>query len=110
MSRLTPEQAYQLRIATIQQEDSPSSPWQLRRGRLTASNFGLVAKRKQKFDKLVETILYRPPPSSAAAIEWGTSHESNAREKYIYEKRSKYDESFKVSKKYYLSTLACCYS
>ena len=97
--QVTPEQAYQLRMATIQQEDSPSSLWQqLQRCRLTASNFGLVAKRKQKFDKLVETILYRPPPSSAAAIEWGTSHESNARESYIYEKQSKYGESYKVSK------------
>ena len=58
----------------------------------------MVAKHKQTFDKLVETVLYRPPPSSAAAIECGTSHESNAREIYIYEKRSKYDESYEVSK------------
>ena len=73
----------------MQQDDSPSSLWQqLRRCQLTASNFGLVAKRKQKFDKLVETILYRPPPSSAAAIEWGTSHESNARENYIIDTRA----------------------
>ena len=58
----------------------------------------MVAKRKQKFDKLVETILYRPPPSSAAAIEWGTSHENNAREKYINERKTKYGDSYQVSK------------
>ena len=43
---------------------------------------------------LVETIFYRPPPSLATAIEWGTSHKSNARENYIYENRSKYGDSY----------------
>ena len=76
----------------------------------------LISKHKQKFDKLVETVLYRPPPSSAAAIEWGTSHESNARENYINEKKSKYGESYEVSKtglfinieQPWLIVMACC--
>ena len=83
----------------MQQDDSPSSLCQwLQWCRLTASSFGLVAKCKQKFDKLVETILYRPPLSSAAAIEWGTSHESNGRENCINQRKNEYGDSYEVSK------------
>ena len=48
------------------------------------------------FEKLVESILYKPPPSSAAAIEWGTSHEGNARETILMRK-SQHSDSYQVS-------------
>ena len=85
-------------MATIHQDNSPCSLWQqLRRCRLTASNFGLVAKRREMFEKLVESILYKPPPSSAAAIEWGTSYEDKARDTYINEKQTQHGDSYQVS-------------
>ena len=47
------------------------------------------------FETLVESILYKPPPSSAAAIEWGTSHEGNARETILM--RKSHGDSYQVS-------------
>jgi len=58
---VTVEQATQLTKATVDQNPSLNSLWQqLRRPRLTASMFGTVIKRKENFETLVETILYKP--------------------------------------------------
>jgi len=46
---------------------------------LTASTFGSIIKLQLKFEKLVETIHYKPPPGAVAASEWGRSHEDTAR-------------------------------
>ena len=50
---------------------------------LTASSFATVVKRRSKFEKLVEPILYRPPRNTIAALEWGKNHEEAARTAYI---------------------------
>ena len=37
---------------------------------LTASSFATAVKRRSKFEKLVESILYRPPRNTVSALEW----------------------------------------
>ena len=83
--KLTQQQ--DIALTNISQDDSINSIWQqARRCRLTSSNFGRVAKRRSKYEKLVENILYKPPPSTLTALEWGKSHEDIARRCYINEK------------------------
>ena len=66
--QVTPQQAAEL--TSIAQNTSPNSLWQqLRRAQLTASKFGTVVKRRKNFEFLVESILYKPPPDSVAALE-----------------------------------------
>ena len=82
--RITPQQASELTAATTEQGPSPKSLWQqLRRTRLTASRFGTVIKRHKNFEGLAESIIYKPPPDSAAALEWGRSHEDIAQHTYF---------------------------
>ena len=79
--QVTVKQASELTRATVDQDPSLNSLWQqLRRPRLTASLFGTVIKRHKNFEKLVETILYKPPLGPVPALEWGRSHEEVARQ------------------------------
>ena len=58
-------------LTTVNQDDSLNSTWQQsRQFCLTSSNFGRVAKRNSKYEKLVESILYKPLPSTLKALEW----------------------------------------
>ena len=83
----------------MDQDPSLNSLWQqLRRPRLTASVFGTVIKRRKNFEKLVETILYKPPPGTVPALEWGRSHEDIARQWYMNHKTTQFGSSYKVSK------------
>ena len=61
-----------------------------------SSNFGRVAKRNSKYEKLVESILYKLPPSTLKALECGNSHEDAARSCYIKEKMTAHGNSYKV--------------
>ena len=97
--QITPQQASQLTEATIGQDPSPNSLWQqLERARLTASRFGTVVKRHKNFEGLVESIIYKPPPDSAAALEWGRSHEDIARQTYITTKKEQFGQLYQVKK------------
>ena len=51
--------------------------------RLTASSSATVVKCRSKFEKLVESILYRPPQNTISVLEWGRNHEEAARTAYI---------------------------
>ena len=76
--------AAELAAATTDQDVSPNSLWQrLWSVQLTASSFATVVKRRSKFEKLVESILYRPPRNTISALEWGRNHEEAARTAYI---------------------------
>ena len=44
----------------------------------------------------MESILYKPPPSTLKALEWGKSHEDTARSCYINEKMTVHVYSYKV--------------
>ena len=97
--QVTMEQASKLTRATMNQDPSLNSLWQqLRRLRLTASVFGTVIKRRKNFEKLVETILYKPPPGTVPALEWGQSHEDIAQQWYMNHKTTQFGSSYKVSK------------
>ena len=68
--------AAELAAATANHDVSPNSLWQrLRSVQLTASSFAPVVKRRSKFEKLVEFILYRPPWNTISALERGRNHE-----------------------------------
>ena len=83
----------------MDQNPSLNSLWQqLRRPCLTASVFGTVVKRRKNFEKLVETILYKPPPGSIPALEWGRSHEDNARQWYATYMMKQFGPSYTVRK------------
>ena len=56
----------------------------------------MVAKRNSKYEKLVGSILYKPPPSTLKASEWGKSHEDTARSCHINEKMTAHGNSYKV--------------
>ena len=82
--QVTETHAAELAKSTADQDPSLNSLWQrLRSVRLTASKFGSIIKCQSKFEKLVETIHYKPPPGAVAALEWGRSHEDTAREAYV---------------------------
>ena len=63
---------------------------------LTLSNFGGAIKHNTKYEKLVESILYKPPLSTLKALESGKSHENKARSCYINEKMMTHSNSYKV--------------
>jgi len=81
---ITDTKAAELAVATADQDVSPNSLWQrLQSVQLTASSFATVVKRRSKFEKLVESILYKPPHSTISALEWGRNHEEAARTAYV---------------------------
>ena len=97
--QVTVEQATELTRETVDQDPSLNSLWQqLRRPRLTASAFGTVIKRRKNFEKLVETILYKPPPGTIPALEWGRSHEDTARQWYVTHMTKQFGPSYQVSR------------
>ena len=97
--QVTVKQASELTRATVDQDPSLNSLWQqLRRPRLTASLFGTVIKRRKNFEKLVETILYKPPPGTVPVLEWGRSHEEVARQWYIAQKTKLFGPTYQVSR------------
>ena len=81
---VTDTKAAELAAVTADQDVDPNSLWQrLRSVRLTASSFATVVKRRSKYEKLVESILYKPPRNTISALEWGRNHEETARTAYI---------------------------
>jgi len=93
----TETRAAELARSTSDQDPAPNSLWQrLRSVWLTASKFGTIIKCQSKFEKLVETIHYKPPPGAVAALDWGRSHEDTAREAYIRSNTS--GETYQVNR------------
>ena len=66
-------------------------------------------KASQTFEKLVETILYKPPPGTVPALEWGQSHEEVARQWYIAQKTKLFGPTYQVSRtRIHISTTDPC--
>ena len=69
----------------IEKEQNKSDLWfQLRNSRLTSSNFGVIAKRKTKFENLASQIIKQKRfcnlDAVPAALKWGIENESTARD------------------------------
>lgn len=77
---------------TRKQSNDNTGLWQyLRRCRLTASNFGMICKRRKSTPvaNTVKTLLYRSPSSNVSSLRWGRENENNARESYEHEMEKK---------------------
>lgn len=85
-------EAKMIEISTRGQSDNPK--WlQARKGRITASNFGRICKMRPTTapDNAVKEIMgYRKEPHGnesyplkAAPLQWGSQHESLAKERYV---------------------------
>ena len=67
---------------TIDQGDDESGEWILqRRGRVTASRFGEIVKRKASYAPLVQRIQYKTPRTTKA-MQYGHNNEPLARQLY----------------------------
>ena len=82
---MTAEQAQAIERATQQQSDSPDC-YRHRRLRVTASNFGRIARRRDSTPvaNLIKSLLYSKPVN-APSLRWGTKHEHDARKAYLQE-------------------------
>lgn len=75
------EDARQIQNSTKEQALCPE--WHRQReGRITASNFGIVMKRKKITEKFVQDI-YDPKPFKSNATNYGSQNESLAKQKYL---------------------------
>lgn len=78
---MSKEQCIRVEQNTRDQANCPA--WfEARRNKLTASNFGLIIKRKKVTEKFLETIL-NPKEFSTAATSYGKKNEKRAIQKYI---------------------------
>ena len=80
---VTAEQAKAIERATRQQSDSPDW-YRHRRVRVTASNFGRIARRRDTTPvaNLIKSLLYSKPVN-APSLRWGTTHENDARKSIL---------------------------
>ena len=81
--RVTVEQAWNIEEATKQQSATPE--WYHQRClRLTASNFGRIARRRDTTPvaNVIKSLLYSRP-FDAPSLRWGRTHEEDARKAYI---------------------------
>ena len=79
------KEAQRLEEETKDQNDDPAGLWAtLRSCRLTASNFGVVCKRRPTSPVacLVKTIVYKSYSISSPSLRWGKENEASARKEY----------------------------
>ena len=85
LARLTVNEQQQQLIAirTSAQADDPSGEWERQRhGRLTASCFGDVCKRRAEYAPLTIRLLYKRCRETSD-MRYGTIHEKEARQQYL---------------------------
>ena len=81
--KVTEQQQQAIAIRTSEQVADPTGEWgRERHGRLTASKFGEICKRRARFGPLTTRILYKQPRQTAA-MRYGTLNEKHAREQYM---------------------------
>ena len=69
-------------IRTVQQADDTSGEWHRERvGRITASNFGAVCKRRESYAPLTKRLLYNGHRDTKQ-MRYGRQHEDDARAEY----------------------------
>ncbi|XP_070568417.1 uncharacterized protein [Ptychodera flava] len=73
-----------------------NSSWQeIRRTKMTASNFGKFMKRRADPDKLLNSIMYKPAVTTFA-LEYGRTNEENAVNSYLTLKKEQGKSNIKV--------------
>ena len=79
---MTSVEINQISIRTVDQGDNESGEWVLqRRGRVTASLFGDIVRRKAAYTPLVERLLYSKTRRTKA-MQYGHNNEPKARDMY----------------------------
>ena len=74
------EEARKLQVET--QTQAASEKWHNEReGRLTASHFGEIVKRRRVTEKYIQGLYY-PKPFTSTATGYGTAHEPKAKQRY----------------------------
>ena len=83
--RVTVDQAKAIERATQQQSDIPEW-YRQRRLRITASNFGRIARRRDTTPvaKTIKSLLYSRP-FDAPSLRWGRTHEDDVRKAYLHQ-------------------------
>lgn len=79
------QEAERIEEETRSQSDDPSGLWmRLCSCRLTASNFGVICKRRQTTSvaALVKNLVYKSSSTSAPSLRWGKENEACARRAY----------------------------
>ena len=90
---VTESQQQGIALRTVQQADDPSGEWFRERiGRLTASTFGRICKRKSKLDMLTKQLLYCKPRETKE-MRYGRYHEVEAREQYLDRLKKKHTDA-----------------
>ena len=90
---VTESQQQGIALRTVQQADDPSGEWHRERiGRLTASTFGRICKRKSKFDVLTKQLLYCKPRETKE-MRYGRYHEAEAWEQYLDRLKKKHSDA-----------------
>ncbi|XP_065056838.1 uncharacterized protein LOC135685036 [Rhopilema esculentum] len=89
---ITAEQRLKVNQVTIKQRENPS--WHiLRKGRLTASNFGSVLKAKKATPSFIKRVLGQYDLSGVKAIHWGIVNENEARKVFEQKTNLKVEDS-----------------
>ena len=79
---MTSVEINQISIRTVDQGDDESGEWVLQRhGRVTASLFGDIVRRKAAYAPLVQRLLYSKTRRTKA-MQYGHNNESKARDMY----------------------------
>ena len=80
---VTEQQQQDIAIRTVHQANDPTGEWKRQRhGRITASLFGKICRRKASFAPLTINFLYCKLRETAA-MRYGILHEEEARQSYI---------------------------
>ena len=91
--QVTEQQQQAIAIRTIQQADDPTGEWKRQRhGRVTASLFGRICRRKASFAPLTISLLYSKTRETPA-MRYGILHEEEARQSYITHLRSTHPDA-----------------
>ena len=88
---LSKEDISQIEQETRDQSNDSSGRWKyLRRCRLTASNFGMICKRRKstRVAGAVKSLLYSSLSCNVPSLRWGRENETVARESYESEMKA----------------------
>ena len=94
LEKLKISQDQKLAVSAVTKGQRESAAWHvLRKGRLTASNFGYILKAKRVTPSLIKRLLGEYNLSGVQAINWGISNEQEAIKEFIAATKHKVEET-----------------